>query len=139
MSSSNQVCRKRRRPTLFVSEGGTANLSTFFAHARFCSCRDCSDFRARSREQSGGASRFCHHARGRRCDRLVAREGQAVGVQRPTIRTEGLGPREGKSLSRHWPYGLMFWFTWKRLSGSYFRFTSTSRWEFLPRLAGARP
>ena len=24
-------------------------------------------------------------------------------------------------------YGLMFWFRWKRLSGSYFRLTSTSR------------
>jgi hypothetical protein len=23
-------------------------------------------------------------------------------------------------------YGLMFWFRWNRLSGSYFRFTSTS-------------
>src|SRR5437899_8334572 len=93
MSSSNQMCRKRRRPTLFVSEGGTANLSTFFANARFCRCRDCSDFRARSRDQSGWARRSCRHARGRRCDRLVAREGQAVGGQRPTIGRKGWAER----------------------------------------------
>jgi len=38
-----------------------------------------------------------------------------------------LGHPSAYSIDRSIDYGLMFWFTWNRLSGSYFRFTSTSR------------